>query len=116
MSMKLSLEYADFEPREPRCRICREEALRDHVNELLEWHGIPLFQKGAKTHRVTYADIIRNLEPLNKTRAKKDRITYDCLWVHAKRHYDVVGTAAHFKAQVDKMLKAAFGSSKVAPK
>jgi hypothetical protein len=33
---------------------------------------------------VTYADILRDLEPLNKGRDDNDRITYDSLWVHAK--------------------------------
>jgi hypothetical protein len=31
------MERADFERREPRCRICRDEAVRVVVNELLAW-------------------------------------------------------------------------------
>jgi hypothetical protein len=27
------------ERKEPRCRICRDEAVRVLVNELLDWHG-----------------------------------------------------------------------------
>ena len=40
---------------------------------------------------ITYADILRDLEPLNEGRDKRDRITYDSLWIHAKRHYDLAG-------------------------
>ena len=75
---------ADFERREPRCRICRDETVRVLVNELLDWHGAPIILGCGKTHVVTYADILRDLEPLNEGREKKDRITYDSLWVHAK--------------------------------
>ena len=39
-----------------------------------------------KFHVVTYADILRDLQPLNASRASNDRITYDSLRVHAKRH------------------------------
>lgn len=67
-------------------------------------------------HRVSYADILRHLAPLNEGRDRRDRITYDSLWVHAKRHYDVIGTTAYFMAQVDKMLRDAFGSSRTALK
>ncbi|MGO9101094.1 hypothetical protein [Mycobacterium sp.] len=63
---------------------------------------------------VTYADILRHLEPLNEGRDKRDRITYDSVWNHAKRHYDVVGTPAHFRVQVEKLLRNAFGSSRAA--
>jgi hypothetical protein len=105
----------DFERREPRCRICRDESARLLVNELLNWRGVPIILPG-KTHVVTYADIFRDLEPLNEGLEKRDRITYDCLWIHAKRHYDVIGTPAYFMAQVDKMLKDAFGSSRTALK
>ena len=79
---------ADFERTEPRCRICRDETVRVLVNKLLDWHGAPIILGRGKTHVVTYADILRDLEPLNKGRDKRDRIAYDSLWVHAKRHYD----------------------------
>jgi hypothetical protein len=55
---------------------------------------------------VTYADILRDLEPLNEGRDKKDRITYDSLWVHAKRHYDLAGTTAYWRARMHKVLGA----------
>jgi hypothetical protein len=59
------------------------------VNKLLDWHGAPIILGRGKTHVVTYADILRDLEPLNEGRDKRDRITYDSLWVHAKRYYDL---------------------------
>src|SRR6478735_733453 len=85
----------DFERREPRCRICRDESVRVLVNELLDWHGVPIILGRGKTHRVTYADILRDLAPFNEGRDERDRITYDSLWVHAKRHYDLAGIAAY---------------------
>jgi hypothetical protein len=63
---------ADFERREPRCRICRDETVRVLVNKLLDWHGAPLILGRGKTHVVTYADILRDLEPLNKGRDKRE--------------------------------------------
>ena len=74
----------DFERREPRCQICRDESVRVLVNKLLDWHGAPIILGRGKTHLVTYADILRDLEPLNKGRDNRDRITYDSLWIHAK--------------------------------
>ena len=38
---------------------------------------------------------------------KRDRITYDSLWVHAKRHYDLAGVTAYWMAQMDKELMKA---------
>ena len=68
---------ADFERREPRCRICRDETVRMLVNELLDWHGVPIRLGRGKTHVITYVDILRDLEPLNEGRDERDRITYD---------------------------------------
>jgi hypothetical protein len=95
---------ADFERREPRCRICRDETVRVLVNKLLDWRGAPIILGRGKTHVVTYADILRDLEPLNKGRDKRNRITYDSLWVHAKRHYDLAGVTAYWRARLDKEL------------
>ena len=67
---------ADIEPTEPRCRICRDPAVRRLVNDLLDWRGVPIILGGGKRHRITYADILRDLEPLNEGRDKRDRITY----------------------------------------
>ena len=100
---------ADFERREPRCRICRDESVRVLVNKLLDWQGAPIILGRGKTHLVTYADILRDLEPLNKGRDKRDRITYDSLWVHAKRHYELAGIAAYWRTRMYKEFKKALG-------
>ena len=99
--------WADFERREPRCRICRDKTVRVLVNKLLDWQGAPIILGRGKTHVVTYADILRDLEPLNKGRDKRDRITYDSLWVHAKRHYDDAAITAYWRARMHKELRNA---------
>jgi hypothetical protein len=96
---------ADFDRREPRCRICRDETVRSLANELLDLRGIPIFLGRGRTHLVTYADILRDLAPLNEGRDKRDRITYDSLWIHAKRHYDLAGTAAYWRTRMSKEFK-----------
>ena len=85
------MERADFERREPRCRICRDETVRSLANELLDLHGIPIILGRGKIHRITLTDILRDLAPLNEGGDKRDRITYDSLWIHAKRHYGMSG-------------------------
>ena len=109
MSRKARAELEDVWPREPRCRICRDESVRVLVNKLLDWQGAPIILGRGKTHRVTYADILRDLEPLNKGRDKRDRITYDSLWVHAKRHYDDAAITAYWRARMHKELMNALG-------
>ena len=96
---------ADFERREPRCRICRDETVRILVNELLDWRGVPVILGRGKTHRITLTEILRTLEPLNEGRDKSDRITYDSLWIHAKRHYDLAGTAAYRRTRMSKEFR-----------
>jgi hypothetical protein len=96
---------ADFERREPRCRICRDESVRIRVNELLDWRGVPIFLARGKFHRITYAEILRDLAPINEGRDKKDRITYDSLWVHAKRHYSLAGQVTYRRARMAKEFK-----------
>ena len=76
------MERADFERREPRCRICRDEAVRILVNDLLDWHGVPIILGRGKTHR----------------------ITYDSLWVHAKRHYELAGITAYWRTRTHKVF------------
>lgn len=85
--------------------------MRHRVNDLLDWRGVPAIPKGGKRRRITLVDILRTLEPINEGRNKRDRITYDCLWVHAKRHYDIEGIAAYWEAQVHKKLRKAVGGS-----
>ncbi len=95
----------DFERREPRCRICRDEAVRVVVNGLLDWRGVPVIRTGGKTHRITLTEILRSLEPLSEGRDERHRITYDSLWIHAKRHYDLAGTAAYWSARMSNEFK-----------
>ena len=71
--------------------------------------GAPITLGRGTTHVVTYADILRDLEPLNEGRDKSDRITYDSLWVHAKRHYDLAATTAYWRARMYKELINALG-------
>ena len=82
---------ADFERREPRCRICRDETVRSLVNELLDWRGVPIFLGRGKIHRITLTDILRDLAPFNEGRDDRHRITYDSLWNHSQRHYGLPG-------------------------
>ena len=98
---------ASIEPREPRCRVCRDPDVRRLVNHLLDWHGVQVFQKGGKIHRITYADIARALQPLNEGDDKRDRITYDSLWIHAKRHYDLEGIVDYWRAWFYRELRKA---------
>jgi hypothetical protein len=100
---------AAFEVREPRCRICRDESVRVLVNQLLDWRVAPIILGPSKTHVVTYADILRDLEPLNEGRDKGNRITYDSLWIHAKRHYDSAGKVAYLRSWMDRELRRALG-------
>src|ERR1700752_5250894 len=58
----------DFERREPRCRICRDETVRVLVNKLLDWHGAPIILGRGKTHLVTYADILHPGSPVGRYR------------------------------------------------
>ena len=96
---------ADFERREPRCRICRDAGVRIVVIELLDWRGVPIILGRSKIHRITLTEILRTLEPLNEGRDKRDRITYDSLWIHAKRHYDLAGIAAYWRTRMSKEFK-----------
>lgn len=57
----------------------------------------------------TITDALRDLEPLNEGPDKRDRTTYDCLWAHAKRHYELAGTAAYCRARMHKQLRRALG-------
>jgi hypothetical protein len=109
MVQKTNALRAALRRREPRCRICREDAVRVRVDALLDWVGVPIPKGTNKFHVITYADVLRDLEPLNARRPLKDRITYDSLWVHAKRHYDLKGLVDHLAMQVKQEFDAIFG-------
>jgi hypothetical protein len=85
---------ADFERREPRCRICRDETVRIFVNDLLDWRGVPIMLGRGKIHRITLTEILRELAPVNEARDERHRISYDSLWVHFQRHYGVARRVA----------------------
>ena len=86
---------------EPRCRVCRDDDVRLLVNKLLAYKPMGL----------SLADILRILEPVNEGRGTKNLITYDCLWVHSRRHYDICTPAvAIWRAiRMDKELRNALG-------
>ncbi|WP_156765264.1 hypothetical protein [Mycobacterium sp. 1245852.3] len=91
-----------FERVEPRCHICREEKVRVRVNELLDWHGVPVAAgRGGRVSAVSYADIV---QVVNEGRKETDLITLASLRAHAKRHYDFAGIAAYWAAQMDEQL------------
>ena len=77
------------------------------VNKLLDWRGVPVILGRGKTHRITLTEILRDLEPLNEGCDTRNRITYDSLWVHAKRHYDLAGIAAYWRTRTYKEFKRA---------
>jgi len=99
----------DVEVREPRCRVCRDETVRRRVNDLLAWRGVPTRLGPNPTRVVTYADILRTLEPVNAGRDGQSRITYSCLRVHAKRHYELAGVVAYWARRMDRDLRKALG-------
>jgi hypothetical protein len=111
-------ELPDVMPREPRCRICRDPDVRRFVNDFLGWRGARVFVEGGKTHRITYAEILRILEPINEGRDERDRITYDSLWIHAKRHFDTEGVVdywtAWFPREIHRQLRKALGGRRSA--
>ena len=104
---------ADFERREARCRICRDEPVRVLVNELLDWRGVPVILGRGKTHRITLTEILRDLAPLNEGRDKRDQISYDSLWVHAKRHYGLAGTVVYGSTQMSREFRNALAGNGV---
>ncbi|MGO9156346.1 hypothetical protein [Mycobacterium sp.] len=67
-------------PLEPRCRVCRNDALRGKVNGLL-------------AIRTSYAMILRAIENDNTRLDKRDRITIDSVRNHTARHFPVQNVA-----------------------
>ena len=65
---------------EPRCRVCRNDALRIKVNDLLA--------SGA-----SYAMILRALRDDNATLDKQNRVTIDSIRNHTRRHFPVQNVA-----------------------
>lgn len=67
-------------PLEPRCRVCRNDALRAKVNGLLA--------VGA-----SYAMIVRAIEDDNAKLDQRDRVTIDSIRNHTARHFAVQNVA-----------------------
>lgn len=59
----------------PHCRVCRNEPVRLLVNKLVGY-GIP------------NPEVMDVLKPVNEALEEKDRISYDNLWQHIKRHFN----------------------------
>ena len=67
-------------PVEPRCRVCRNDEVRQKVNDLLSG--------GA-----SYAMILRTLEQDNAKLDQRERVTIDSIRQHTKRHFPVQNVA-----------------------
>ncbi len=67
-------------PLEPRCRVCRNDALRGKVNDLLA--------VGA-----SYAMILRTIEDDNTKLDKRNKVSIDSIRNHAARHFPVQNVA-----------------------
>ena len=105
-------EGLDVWPQEPRCRVCRDPDVRRLVNDLLRWRGAPVFLEGGKTRRISYTEILRTI---NEGRDEKDRITYDSLWIHARRHHDLDGIIDYWTAWLYRELRALGGRRSAGP-
>jgi hypothetical protein len=66
--------------REPRCRVCRDDARCRKVNDLL-------------TSGATYRTVLRVLEGDNAKLDKRDRVTIDSIRNHSNRHFPVQNAA-----------------------
>jgi hypothetical protein len=78
---------------------------------LSNWHGRPVFLEGRRTRRVSYTEILR---AINEGRDERDRITYDSLWVHAKRHHDLDGIVDYWTARLYRELRTALEGRRTA--
>src|SRR6476620_7683207 len=67
-------------PVEPRCRVCRNDEVRQRVNDLL-------------TGGASYAMVLRALEQDNARLDTRDRVTIDSIRHHTKRHFPVQNVA-----------------------
>ena len=67
-------------PLEPRCRVCRNDALRAKVNGLL-------------AVGTSYAMVLRAIENDNAGLDRRDRVTIDSIRNHTTRHFDVQNVA-----------------------
>jgi hypothetical protein len=105
MPRKMEADLMGLERVETRCRICRDPELRLLVDALLDWRGVPVPLEGGRVHRVTYSDVLRALEPFNGFCGDWETVTYNNLWVHAQRHYDLRGIATYWSRRTEKEVR-----------
>src|SRR6478672_20277 len=80
-------------PLEPRCRVCRNDEVRQKVNALLSG--------GA-----SYAMVLRTLEQDNAKLDQRDRVTIDSIRHHTRRHFPVQNVArATYRAILERRAK-----------
>jgi predicted RNA-binding protein YlqC (UPF0109 family) len=80
---------------EPRCRVCRNNVLRQKVNGLLATGS-------------SYAMIVRALEDDNSKLDARDRVTIDSIRNHTMRHFPVQNTAkATYREILERRAKEA---------
>ena len=78
---------------EPRCRICRNDAVREKVNGLV-------------TSGSSYAMVLRALEDENLRLDKRDRVTIDSIRDHPTRRFPVHNAAtAPYRATLEQRAK-----------
>lgn len=107
---KPQADRVDVNPREPRCRVCRDETVRILVNKLLDWVGVPVSLGRGRSHRINLVDVLGFLEPLNHGRDPRDKLTYNSLRVHTRRHHDLDGIVDYWERQMHKKLRKALGA------
>lgn len=78
---------------EGRCRVCQDEGSRKLVNRLL-------------AHGLGYTEIVSLLEPVNRMRRKNNKISYNSVLHHAKRHFNIQEPAqALYRSILEKRAK-----------
>jgi hypothetical protein len=73
--LKVAGQLYSFRP-ETNCRICRDEDSRALVNTLLK-------------NAISYRSILDACENINSTRKKNAKITYNSIFTHAHKHFNV---------------------------
>lgn len=72
-----------------RCRICRDDDVRKLINTL---HGYGLTTR-------SIVDVVES-SGLNGGRSGRDQITYDVIWRHTKKHFDIDAPAREIYREI----------------
>ena len=72
-----------------RCRICRDDDVRKLINTL---HGYGLTTR-------SIVDVVES-SGLNSGRGSRDQITYDVIWRHTKKHFDIDAPAREIYREI----------------